>query len=87
MTGVHLVLTQAASTDATIIVYSAERILSIDWHISGEVIVTGGIDNIRLWCADSGNAIQRITIARQSAQKETIVWAIAILKVCINFTT
>ena len=57
--------------------------LSIDWHVSGDIIVTGGIDNIRLWSVESGNALQRITIARQSAQKETIVWAVAILKVTV----
>ncbi|XP_067936247.1 U3 small nucleolar RNA-associated protein 4 homolog [Watersipora subatra] len=57
-----------------------ERMLCLDWHISGDVIVTGGIDNIRLWSVESGHALQRITIARQSPQKPTIVWAIAILR-------
>jgi len=55
--------------------------MSIDWHESGDIIVTGGLDNIRLWSVDSGNALQRITIARQSPDKSTIVWSVAILKV------
>ena len=62
--------------------FLSERMLSISWHGSSNTIVTGGIDNIRLWSVESGNALQRITIARQSADKPTIVWAVAILKVC-----
>lgn len=59
--------------------------LSISWHDSSSTLVTGGIDNIRLWSLESGNALQRITIARQSADKPTIVWAVSILKVIIAY--
>lgn len=54
------------------------RILSISWHVSEDVIVTGGIDNIRLWSVKSGRAIQRLTLGRQR-NKETVVWCVAVL--------
>ena len=55
------------------------RIISISWHPSEDVIVTGGIDNIRLWSVKSGRAIQRLTLGRQK-NKETVVWCVAILR-------
>ena len=54
------------------------RILSLAWHEPEQVIVTGGIDNLRVWSASSGHAIQRLTIGRQERNKETIVWAVAV---------
>ncbi|XP_021354658.1 U3 small nucleolar RNA-associated protein 4 homolog [Mizuhopecten yessoensis] len=54
------------------------RILCIAWHSAGETIVTGGIDNIRLWSVRSGHAYQRLTLGRQEKNKETIVWCLAI---------
>lgn len=60
---------------------STERILSLDWYCDGEIVVTGGVDVIRLWSVETGQALLRITIARQSADKQTIVWAVKILKV------
>ena len=55
------------------------RIISISWHPTEEVIVTGGIDNVRLWSVKSGRAIQRLTLGRQR-NKETVVWCVAILR-------
>ncbi|KAL5021741.1 hypothetical protein ScPMuIL_000896 [Solemya velum] len=54
------------------------RIFSLAWHVDEEIIVTGGIDNIRMWSVNSGHAIQRLTLGRQEKNKETIVWCIAI---------
>ncbi|XP_069113108.1 U3 small nucleolar RNA-associated protein 4 homolog [Argopecten irradians] len=54
------------------------RILCIAWHSAGETIVTGGIDNIRLWSVRSGHAYQRLTLGRQEKNKETIVWCLAV---------
>ncbi|XP_064599137.1 U3 small nucleolar RNA-associated protein 4 homolog isoform X2 [Liolophura sinensis] len=54
------------------------RILSLSWHVNEEVIVTGGIDNIRVWSVNSGHAIQRLTLPRQENHKETIVWSVVI---------
>ena len=53
--------------------------MSISWHPSEDVLVTGGIDNIRLWSVKSGRAIQRLTLGRQK-NKETVVWCVAILR-------
>jgi WD40 repeat protein len=54
------------------------RILSIAWHKDEEVIVTGGIDNIRIWDVKSGQVSQRISIGRMDRHKETLVWCLAI---------
>ncbi|KAK6185977.1 hypothetical protein SNE40_008101 [Patella caerulea] len=54
------------------------RILSIAWHTQEGVIVTGGVDNIRLWSVKSGQAIQRLTLGHQQENQETIVWCLAI---------
>ena len=56
------------------------RILSVAWYDPENVIVSGGIDNIRIWSVKSGHAIQRLTIGRKHHNKETIVWALAITK-------
>nr|XP_022336993.1 U3 small nucleolar RNA-associated protein 4 homolog [Crassostrea virginica] len=55
------------------------RILSIAWNTSLEVILTGGVDNMRLWSVKSGHAVQRMTLGRLDKHKETIVWCVAIL--------
>lgn len=55
------------------------RILSIAWNTSLEVILTGGVDNMRLWSVKSGHAVQRMTLGRVEKSKETIVWCVAIL--------
>jgi len=56
------------------------RILCIAWHVAGDIIVTGGIDNIRLWSVNSGHAVQRLTLGRQEKNKETIVWCLAVTR-------
>lgn len=58
------------------------RILSIAWNTSLEVILTGGVDNMRLWSVKSGHAVQRMTLGRVEKSKETIVWCVAILRYC-----
>ncbi|KAI0227127.1 U3 small nucleolar RNA-associated protein 4 [Lamellibrachia satsuma] len=56
------------------------RILSLAWYDPENVIVTGGIDNIRIWSVKSGHAIQRLTMGRLLHNKETIVWALAVTR-------
>ena len=61
----------------------AGRILCIAWYIGEErenLIVTGGVDNIRIWSVKSGLATQRLTLGRQEKKKETIVWTLAVMK-------
>jgi WD40 repeat protein len=56
------------------------RILSIAWHPTEDLIVTGGVDNIRIWSINSGHAVQRLTLGRQEKNKETIVWCVAVTR-------
>lgn len=65
-----------------LIFFLTGRILSIAWNTSLEVILTGGVDNMRLWSVKSGHAVQRMTLGRVEKSKETIVWCVAILRYC-----
>jgi len=56
---------------------SPGRILSIAWHEEENAIVTGGVDNIRVWGVTSGRAVQRMAVGKDG-DKDTIVWAIAV---------
>ena len=56
------------------------RILCISWHSGEDVIVTGGIDNIRVWSVSSGKAMQRLTVARTDKNKETVIWSVICLR-------
>jgi WD40 repeat protein len=47
------------------------------WHRDDEILVTGGIDNIRVWNVKSGQVLQRISIGRADKNKETLVWCLA----------
>ena len=58
----------------------ADRILSIAWYDIMNIIVTGGIDNIRVWNVQSGQAVRRLCVERTSNNVETIVSALAIIK-------
>lgn len=62
------------------ILFFLGRILSIAWHPTEDLIVTGGVDNIRIWSINSGHAIQRLTLGRQERNKETIVWCVAVTR-------
>ncbi|XP_033117564.1 U3 small nucleolar RNA-associated protein 4 homolog isoform X2 [Anneissia japonica] len=57
----------------------AQRIVSLAWHKSDETIVTGSIDNIKVWNVATGAAVQRITLQRAFKKRENIVWCVAIL--------
>ncbi|CAF1082223.1 unnamed protein product [Brachionus calyciflorus] len=54
------------------------RILSIAWHKDEEILVTGGIDNIRVWDVNTGQVLQRLSLGRIDKNKETLVWCLAI---------
>nr|XP_054769363.1 U3 small nucleolar RNA-associated protein 4 homolog [Lytechinus pictus] len=55
------------------------RVVSLAWHISDEVIVTGSLDNIRIWNVNTGHATLRITTQRVQKHTEVVVWQVAIL--------
>ena len=50
------------------------------------MIVTGGIDNIRVWDVNSGQVMQRITLGRIDKNKETLVWCLAITSYAYYFS-
>lgn len=54
------------------------RILCIKWDMTEQMIFTGSIDTVRIWNAVSGHAVHRMTTARKEANKETIVWCLAV---------
>lgn len=54
------------------------RILCIKWDITEQMIFTGSIDTVRIWNAVSGHAVHRMTTSRKEANKETIVWCLAV---------
>jgi hypothetical protein len=58
----------------------SDRILSIAWHDPMNVIVTGGVDNIRIWNVHSGQAVRRLCVERASNNVETFVSALAVIK-------
>lgn len=60
--------------------FQKERIVSLAWHQSGEVIVTGSINNIRVWNVTTGQVKQRITTQPLRRHQEVVVWCITILR-------
>lgn len=54
------------------------RILSLSWHSSGDFIVTGSSNAIRVWNVQTGHAVNRLSLGRVDHFKETLVWCIAI---------
>lgn len=55
------------------------RIISLKFDSTGDFVVSGSIDVIRIWNVQSGHAIHKMTTGRSEANKPTIVW-------CINVT-
>lgn len=47
---------------------------------TGNYIVTGSIDTIRIWNVDTGHAFHRMAVGRSEKNKETNVWSLAVLK-------
>lgn len=56
------------------------KILCCKFDHSGEFVATGSADTIRLWELKTGHAIYKMTVGRNEAKKETIVWSIQVLK-------
>ena len=53
------------------ILFFLGRILSLCWHSSGEFIVTGSSDAIRVWNVETGHAVNRMSPGRSERNK---VW-------------
>lgn len=56
------------------------KILCCKFDHSGEYVVTGSAEAIRLWELKTGHAIYKMTISRSEAKQETIVWSLQVLK-------
>ncbi|CAG4947604.1 unnamed protein product [Parnassius apollo] len=53
------------------------RIMCCKFDKTGNVLVTGSTDTIRVWNVETGHATCRISVSRRG--KETIVWCLAVL--------
>ncbi|KAJ8927588.1 hypothetical protein NQ314_019933 [Rhamnusium bicolor] len=59
------------------------RIICLKFDPTGEFVVSGSIDVIRIWNVQSGHAIHKMTTGRSESNKPTIVWC---LEVANDFT-
>jgi len=65
----------------------ADRILSVAWYEPENVIVTGGVDCIRVWSVNSGQAVVRLDTGRVAAQVHTYVHAICVTEYVVWLIT
>lgn len=56
------------------------RILCCKFDHSGNIIVTGSVDVIRIWNKTTGHVLHKMTTGRIDKLKETIVWSLHVLK-------
>lgn len=55
------------------------KIICCKFDYSGDFIVTGSTDTIRVWDLKSGHAIYKMSLGRLEALKETVIWSLAVL--------
>ncbi|XP_026762626.2 U3 small nucleolar RNA-associated protein 4 homolog [Galleria mellonella] len=53
------------------------RIMCCKFNKTGDILVTGSVDTIRVWNVQTGQAKSRMSVSRRG--KETIVWCLAVL--------
>lgn len=56
------------------------RIVCIRFDYSGDFLVTGSADAVRIWNIKKGHAVHKMTTGRSTRDKETIVWDVLVLK-------
>lgn len=56
------------------------RIVCVRFDYSGDFLVTGSADAVRIWNIKKGHAVHKMTTGRSSRDKETIVWDVLVLK-------
>jgi U3 small nucleolar RNA-associated protein 4 len=54
------------------------RILCLKFDQSGEFIVSGGLDAIRIWSVSTNQALHKMVTGRSDSNKPTIVWCLAV---------
>lgn len=55
------------------------RIISIKFDKTGDFIVTGSIDAIRIWEVLTGHALHKLSPGRSEVNKPTIVWCLEVV--------
>lgn len=55
------------------------RILCCKFDKTGQHLVTGSVDVLRVWDVNSGHVIHKLTTGRSEAKKETVIWSILVL--------
>ena len=65
----------------------ADRILSVVWYEPENVVITGGVDCIRVWSLNSGQAVARMDTGRVATQVHTFVYALCVTKYAAVFAT
>ncbi|KAI4471576.1 u3 small nucleolar rna-associated protein 4 [Holotrichia oblita] len=56
------------------------KILCVKYDYTGKYIVSSGMDAVRIWDANSGNALHKMTTGRTEIHKPTIVWCLDVMK-------
>ncbi|XP_058838424.1 U3 small nucleolar RNA-associated protein 4 homolog [Topomyia yanbarensis] len=56
------------------------RIVCVRFDYSGDFLVTGSADAVRVWNLKKGHAIHKMTTGRSHRDNETIVWDVLVLK-------
>uniref|UniRef100_A0A182MHI9 Anaphase-promoting complex subunit 4-like WD40 domain-containing protein n=1 Tax=Anopheles culicifacies TaxID=139723 RepID=A0A182MHI9_9DIPT len=56
------------------------RIVCCNFDWTGDFLVTGSADAVRVWDVRNGHAVHKMTTGRASNKRETIVWAVLVLK-------
>uniref|UniRef100_A0A1Q3F5Y3 Putative u3 small nucleolar rna-associated protein 4 n=1 Tax=Culex tarsalis TaxID=7177 RepID=A0A1Q3F5Y3_CULTA len=56
------------------------RIVCLRFDHSGDLLVSGSVDAVRVWNVRKGHAIHKMTTGRAERNKETIVWDVRVLK-------
>lgn len=56
------------------------KILCCKFDHSGDFVVTGSTDTIRVWELQTGHAVYKMSVGRSEAKKETNVWSLCVLK-------
>lgn len=56
------------------------KIICCQFDHTGDFLVTGSADTIRVWQLATGHAIHKMSVGRTEAKKETMIWSLRVLK-------
>ncbi|CAO1370882.1 unnamed protein product [Diamesa serratosioi] len=56
------------------------RIICCKFHHTGNYLVTGSQDTVRVWDVEKGHVIHKMSTGRSEKKQETIVWCLEVLK-------